>query len=220
MLSHKLFETADGSLTIQIPEWNEQYHSKHGALQEALHVFIKEGLLYKIQKGYTRISILEFGFGTGLNALLTKLFAEKEQVHIDYTSIEAFPVPIEIIEKLNFPEQLNRPSEEYLALHKSSWNTQHKISEYFSFTKKKMKFEEIDEKNFHLIYFDAFGIRVQPELWTEDVFKKTYAALSPDGTLVTYAANGKARRALMKVGFHVEKIPGPPGKKEMMRAIK
>lgn len=220
MFSHKLFKTADGSLTLQIPEWNEQYHSKHGALQEALHVFIKEGFLYKTQQGYKRIAILEFGFGTGLNTLLTKIFAEKEQISIDYTAIEAYPVVFDIIEKLNFSEQLKIPSEEYLELHKLSWNTKHKVSEYFSFTKKKMRFEEIDEKEFELIYFDAFGIRVQPELWTANIFKKAYAALTPNGSLVTYAANGKAKRALMEVGFQVEKIPGPPGKREMMRATK
>lgn len=220
MLPHRIFKTADGSFTLQIPEWNEQYHSKHGALQEALHVFIQEGLLYQAQKGNKQIAILEFGFGTGLNALLTKLFAEKEQVKVDYTTIEAYPVAPDLTEKLNFPEQLGISSKKYLELHELPWETRQDVSDYFSLMKKKMKFEEVAEKGFDLIYFDAFGIRVQPELWTEELFSRAYAALAPEGVLVTYAANGTAKRALIKVGFSVEKIPGPPGKREMMRAIK
>ncbi len=217
-----LLKTGDGSYTLHIPEWDEQYHSKHGAIAEALHVFIKEGLYYWSSKNAaTKISIMEIGFGTGLNALLTFLETEKNVFQIDYTGVEAYPLSLDEIEKLNYTSLLNASEEKFLKLHEISWEEKTAISDNFRLTKQKQFFSEINNENsFNLIYFDAFGIRVQPELWTEEIFKKMFSALKPNGVLVTYAANGNARRAMQAVGFSVERLPGPPGKKEMLRGTK
>jgi len=219
-LKREIIITSDGSSTIHLPEWNEQYHSKHGAIQEAKHVFIKNGLsLFSKQ----HISILEIGFGTGLNSFITFLEAPKTGLVIDYVGIEAYPVALDEIEKLNYVSQLNAITFNsiFKQMHQQKWEEKHHISKSFSLIKRKQLFNEINDKNiFNLIYFDAFGARVQPELWTEEIFKKMYNALKPNGVLVTYSAKGSVRRALQTVGFLVEKLPGPPGKREMLRAIK
>ena len=221
-MKRTLLKTGDGSYTLHIPEWDEQYHSKHGAIAEALHVFIKEGLYYWSSKNAaTEISIMEIGFGTGLNALLTFLETEKNIFQIDYIGVEAYPLSLDEIEKLNYTSLLNASEEKFLKLHEISWEEKTAISDNFRLTKQKQFFSEINNENsFNLIYFDAFGIRVQPELWTEEIFKKMFSALKPKGVLVTYAANGNARRAMQAVGFSVERLPGPPGKKEMLRGTK
>jgi len=212
--------TADGSTTIHIPEWDEQYHSKHGAIQEAKHVFIKNGLsLFSDQD----ISILEIGFGTGLNCFITFLEAPKKNLNIDYVGVEAYPVVSEEVEKMNYVNQLN--ASEFFAvfnqIHQQEWEVKSDISPNFSLLKRKQFFNDInDENKFDLIYFDAFGARVQPELWTEEIFEKMYKALKTGGVLVTYSAKGSVRRAMLTVGFLVEKLPGPPGKREMLRATK
>ncbi len=214
--------TGDGSLTIHLPEWNEQYHSKHGAIVEAQHVFIKEGLYRWLSLNKLKtLSILEIGFGTGLNAYLTFLETEKNNLSIDYCGIEAYPVELHEVEKLNYVSLLKGSEKEFLKLHTSPWEEKLLISENFKLTKQQKFFSEIkDDNSFDLVYFDAFGIRVQPELWTEEIFKSMFTALKPNGVLVTYAANGNARRAMQAVGFNVERLPGPPGKKEMLRATK
>lgn len=212
--------TADGSTTIHITEWDEQYHSRHGAIQEAKHVFIKNGLsLFSGQK----ISILEIGFGTGLNGFITFLEAAKLKLIIDYLGVEAYPLVAEEVEKMNYVEQLNANefTEVFNKMHQQNWGEKHKISPEFSLTKRQQFFNEInDENKFDLIYFDAFGARVQPELWTEEIFEKMYKALKFGGVLVTYSAKGSVRRAMLAVGFSVEKLPGPPGKREMLRGTK
>ncbi|MFB9057738.1 tRNA (5-methylaminomethyl-2-thiouridine)(34)-methyltransferase MnmD [Mariniflexile ostreae] len=228
-MKRELVVTADGSSSIYLPEWDEQYHSKHGAIQEAYHVFIKHGLDYfnefclKDSKPNLDISILEIGFGTGLNAFITMLEAEKANIHIDYCGMEAYPVSMEHVLKLNYPTALKVEHKQNLfeALHRTPWGKKHKIVKQFYLTKKQQFFSELQEKEvYHLIYFDAFGARVQPELWTEAIFEATYRALKPGGFLVTYAAKGSVRRAMQAVGFNVEKLPGPPGKREMLRALK
>lgn len=219
-MERKIVTTADGSKTIHISEWDEQYHSKHGAIQEAYHVFIERGLhLFKEQK----ISILEIGFGTGLNALITFLEAPKRGLMVDYWGVEAFPVSFEELEQLNYVTELDAQvfQEEFMNMHRCEWEKAFEISASFTLTKQKKYFSGIDAKNsFDLIYFDAFGARVQPELWTETIFEKMYTALHEGGFLVTYAAKGSVRRALQSVGFTVERLPGPPGKREMLRANK
>ena len=217
-----LLKTGDGSYTLHIPEWDEQYHSRHGAIAEALHVFIKEGFQHWFsQNAADKISILEIGFGTGLNSFLTFLETEKTKKKVDYTGVEAFPLNVSEIETLNYTSLLKASEEKFLKLHNSPWEEKNSISENFILTKQKKFFSEItDKNNFDLIYFDAFGIRVQPELWTEEIFTSMYHALKPNGILVTYAANGNARRALQAVGFKVERLAGPPGKKEMLRGTK
>ena len=221
-MKRTLLKTGDGSYTLHIPEWDEQYHSKHGAIAEALHVFIKEGLYYWSSKNAaTEISIMEIGFGTGLNAFLTFLETEKNNFQIDYTGVEAYPLSLSEIQQLNYTSLLSASEESFLQFHNVAWEEKQVISEKFRLTKQKHFFSEINTENsYHLIYFDAFGIRVQPELWTEGIFQKMYSALKPNGVLVTYAANGNARRAMQAVGFSVERLPGPPGKKEMLRATK
>jgi len=215
--------TGDGSITIHLPEWNEQYHSKHGAIAEAQHVFINTGLNHYITKEQPTkpVSILEIGFGTGLNAYLTSIEASEKQTHINYTGIEAYPVEFKEVEKLNYSQILNTSETLFLDLHKAYWEIPSEINKYFTLIKKKQFFSEIAEKeNYNLVYFDAFGARVQPELWTEEIFKSMYNALKSKGVLVTYAAKGSVRRAMQSVGFIVERLPGPPGKREMLRATK
>lgn len=219
-MERKIIITADGSSTIHLPEWDEQYHSKHGAIQEAKHVFIKSGLsLFKDRK----VSILEIGFGTGLNSFITFLEAQKLNLTIDYVGVEAYPVKAEEVEKLNYVSELK--ADEFLAvfdkMHSQKWDVKSEISPSFYLTKRKQLFNEIDdENNFNLIYFDAFGAKFQPELWTESIFKLMYDALKEEGVLVTYSAKGSVRRAMQSVGFTVERLPGPPGKREMLRATK
>ncbi len=221
-MKRTLLKTGDGSYTLHIPEWDEQYHSKHGAIAEALHVFIKEGLYhYSAKNAATEIFIMEIGFGTGLNAFLTFLEAEKSNFKIDYTGVEAYPLSLSEIQKLNYTSLLNASEEVFLQLHDVAWEEKTVVSEKFKLTKQQQFFSEINTENsFNLIYFDAFGIRVQPELWTEEIFQKMYNALKPKGVLVTYAANGNTRRAMQAVGFSVERLPGPPGKREMLRGTK
>lgn len=214
--------TGDGSTTIHLPEWDEQYHSKHGAIAEARHVFLQTGLFPVVEKGSEeKISILEIGFGTGLNAFLTVLAAEKLGVHIDYFGIEAYPVLTSEVEKLNYPELAKASPDTFQKLHTCPWEVPSTITSYFRLTKRKQFFSEIeDNEQYQLIYFDAFGARVQPELWTEAIFERMFNALQKEGVLVTYAAKGSARRAMQAVGFTVERLPGPPGKREMLRATK
>lgn len=219
-MERKIITTSDGSTTIQIVDWNEQYHSIHGAIQEAYHVFIKSGLdLFSNQN----LAILEIGFGTGLNAIITCIEANKKGLNINYTGVEAYPVSLEEISQLNYIEQLKASDFEkhFLKMHSSEWEKEIVISDDFKLTKQQKDFMQIIEKDFfNLIYFDAFGARVQPELWSEPIFEIMYNALKENGVLVTYAAKGSVRRAMQSVGFFVERLSGPPGKREMLRAIK
>ncbi len=224
-MKREIVITADGSSTIHLPDWDEQYHSKHGAIQEAYHVFIKHGLhhFYNSEVINSNINILEIGFGTGLNAFITMLEAEKLRAKINYFGIEGYPILMSEIEQLNYPEALKVESKKGLfkALHQVTWEEKHTISEYFLIEKQNRFFSEIEEKNqYNIIYFDAFGARVQPELWTESIFLRMYEALQTEGVLVTYSAKGSVRRAMETVGFEVERLPGPPGKREMLRATK
>lgn len=222
-MERQVIITADGSSTIYLPEWDEPYHSKHGAIQEAYHVFIKHGLNYLFEQDYNQISILEIGFGTGLNAFITYIESEKLNISIDYYGVEAYPVSAEHIGKMNYVTELKAEEKAsfFEKLHQVSWEESHKMTPHFLLTKQSKFFSDINDQNkFNIIYFDAFGARVQPELWTETIFQKMYEALKPDGILVTYSAKGSVRRAMQAVGFGVEKLPGPPGKREMLRACK
>lgn len=227
-MKREIIITDDGSSTIHIPEWNEQYHSKHGAIQEAYHVFIKHGLHHFSHsqlklKPSNSIAILEIGLGTGLNAFITCLEAEKLNLNINYVGVEGYPVKSEEISHLNYVAQLNADKKQHIfkKIHNTTWEEKHQLNTNFVLTKQEKMFKDINAQNeFNLIYFDAFGARVQPELWTEPVFKSMYNALKENGVLVTYAAKGSVRRAMQYVGFTVERLPGPPGKREMLRATK
>lgn len=219
-MKREIIHTSDGSTTIHIKEWDECYHSKHGAIQEAKHVFIKNGLaLFPNQK----VCILEIGFGTGLNAFITYLEAKDLGQTIDYVGVEAFPISEEELRSMNYPEELNALDSKIIfdKMHDSKWEEKNNLDEKFSLTKRKQFFEEINDiEKFDLIYFDAFGYRVQPELWTVAVFERMYKSLKKGSVLVTYAARGVIKRNMIEVGFTVEKLAGPPGKREMFRARK
>lgn len=243
-MQREIVITADGSTTIHLPEWGEQYHSKHGAIQEAYHVFIKHGLHHFISKLKNdsnvasstshslvlnsiakphNVSILEIGFGTGLNTFITLLEAEKLKLHISYCGVEGYPVSLDEIAQLNYVKELksDKKAPIFEKLHVVSWEEKHEITSQFLLTKQQKLFHQIEDENaYHIIYFDAFGARVQPELWTEAIFEKMYNALKENGVLVTYSAKGSVRRAMQAVGFTVERLPGPPGKREMLRATK
>ncbi|MEA1787040.1 tRNA (5-methylaminomethyl-2-thiouridine)(34)-methyltransferase MnmD [Arenibacter sp. GZD96] len=219
-MERKIIETSDGSKTIYLVDWDEHYHSKHGAIQEAYHVFIHAGLTLFSHRD---IAILEMGFGTGLNAFITLEEAQKLHLKIAYTGVELYPISQTELQQLNYLQQLNKQSLAPLfwSMHQNPWNDVIPLTENFSLKKVQMDFLEVaDHNKYHLIYFDAFGARVQPELWTEHLFLKMYNALKYNGILVTYAAKGSVRRALQSVGFAVERLPGPPGKREMLRARK
>lgn len=218
-MKREVIITSDGSTTIHLPDWDEQYHSKHGAIQEAYHVFIKKGL--DLFQG--NISILEIGFGTGLNAFITFLESQKRELKVDYTGVEAYPVALQEVNKLNYVKELNALAnkEAFDKLHLVSWGEKHSIAENFCILKREQFFKDInDQSAYDLIYFDAFGARVQPELWTEEIFGLMFKALRNKGVLVTYAAKGSVRRAMQAVGFTVERLEGPPGKREMLRGTK
>ncbi|APS39015.1 MULTISPECIES: tRNA (5-methylaminomethyl-2-thiouridine)(34)-methyltransferase MnmD [Salegentibacter] len=223
-MERKIIKTGDGSVTIHLSEWDEQYHSKHGAIQEARHVFIKMGLEYWVELNKKKNpAILEIGFGTGLNAFITFLEAQKLQLKIDYTGVEAYPVSTSEIKALNYAEMLSAENqiETFRSMHEIPWNKKVDISENFQLEKQQQRFEEIEDINqYNLVFFDAFGARVQPELWTEDIFSRMFAAMKNNSVLVTYSAKGSVRRAMQTAGFIVERLPGPPGKREMLRALK
>lgn len=220
-MEREIIITRDGSSTIHIKEWNETYHSKFGAIDEAKHVFIKNGL--NLLEDMGDVSILEIGFGTGLNAFITFLESENKNQRINYVGVEAYPLEEREIDMLNYSEQLGVPEKKlfFKRLHDFEWGIKERIDTHFELTKRKQFFQEIEDKEcFDLIYFDAFGFRVQPELWSESIFKRMYDALKPDGILVTYACRTIIKKAMQEVGFFVEKLPGAPGKREMLRGKK
>ena len=217
-MKHEVIITNDGSSSIFIPELNEHYHSSHGAIQEAQHVFIAHGIA---DAKKNPITIFELGFGTGLNALLTAQFAEKHQIHVNYQSIEAFPVEKELLEQLNYATLLNDEDGVFDAIHVADWEMDVVISEYFTLRKIEAKIENYElETGIDLIYFDAFGPRAQAELWNIAILRNMHEALNDEGVLVTYCAQGQFKRDLKSLGFKVESLQGPPGKREMTRAVK
>ena len=222
-MKREIMMTSDGSTTIHLPDWNEQYHSKHGAIQEAYHVFIRSGFDKVLERKNDGFSILEIGFGTGLNAFITFLEAKKKGVNIHYLGVEAYPVVYEEIQKLNYVSELGAEKNQVIFdnMHTTSWGEQHLIAEGFKLIKRKQFFQDIQDQNtVDLIYFDAFGAEHQPQLWTATIFQKMFVCLKSEGVLVTYSAKGSVRRAMQEVGFIVERLPGPPGKREMLRATK
>jgi len=219
-LKKEIVKTTDGSYTLYVPELDETYHSTNGALQESLHVFIDAGLKFSSLK---KVSVLEVGFGTGLNALTTFNEAEKQGISIEFTSLEAYPLTWEEVDKLNYLalEGYEKHSIPFKEMHSCDWGRFTEISSNYSLRKMNLKLQELTfENTFDLIYFDAFAPQIQPELWTEEIFALMYKALKNKGVLVTYCAKGTVKRALKAVGFELQSIPGPPGKREMSRAVK
>lgn len=216
--------TADGSESLYIPELDEHYHSHHGALQESVHVYIKSGVEYILSEGCTSPRIFELGMGTFLNTFLTLAYAEKNKINITYQGIEKFPVDPIALKKMNYTSQayLKETASLCHAILDAEWEVEVNISPYFKMTKTYGDFLTFNnpESYFDLMYFDAFGFRAQSEMWSENVFQKCFDLLKPGGVLVTYAAKGVVRRTMESIGFSVDRIPGAPGKREMMRAKK
>lgn len=214
--------TGDGSATIAIPEMQVTYHSRHGAIQESMHVFIEAGLKPLLHH-YETLHIFEMGFGTGLNALLTVLCAQEKQQKISYEAVEAYPLEPALAEKLNYHEQLQQSQVKATlnTLHTAPWGQPIPLSPWFTLHKHNSTLANLSiGQRFHLIYYDAFAPSAQPELWTVEIFTQLFNLLREGGVLVTYCSKGNVRRAMQTAGFLVEKIPGPPGKREMVRARK
>ena len=205
-----------------MPEWNETYHSKHGAIQEAKHVYIQAGLDFWLKSNKTKIlNILEIGFGTGLNALLSSIYANKNQIKFNYHSIEKYPISQQVIDEFNYPEILMVNRKELNILHSVEWEKSIDIHEFFKLKKLKADLRTFESNiQFDVIFFDAFGPRVQPELWEKSVLQKCYNMMNENAVWVTYSCKGQVKRDLQDIGFFVETIPGPPGKREMLRAVK
>ncbi|MEP6750739.1 MAG: tRNA (5-methylaminomethyl-2-thiouridine)(34)-methyltransferase MnmD [Bacteroidota bacterium] len=223
-MKKEIIVTGDGSHSIAIPEMDVTYHSSHGAIQESMHVFIQSGLRYfPADKKQENISILEMGFGTGLNALLTIAEAGKNQQKIYYESIELYPLEPNVYTLLNYCEELQRPDLEplFTLIHECAWNTTVEIAPWFNFKKNQISLADFSTKRlFDIVYFDAFAPGVQPDLWTAAVFKKLFALMNTNAVLTTYCSKSIVRKAMTEAGFVIVKIPGPPHKREMVRAIK
>ena len=215
-----LITTRDGSHTLEVPSLKERYHSIHGAIQESKHVFIEMGLCYFSSDP---ISILEVGFGTGLNAFLTFLETKDQEILINYHALEPFPLPSSCTTKLNYLQLLKagKFQEIFNLMHQTPWNQAIQITPQYKFQKSLHQVQDTNYKTeFELIYYDAFAPHAQAEMWNEAIFIKMITALKSGGILVTYCAKGDVRRTMQKVGFQVQKLPGPPGKREMLRGLK
>ena len=218
-MKSKIIRTDDGSNSLYVPELDEHYHSVYGAVQESIHVYINTGFNFC---SINPISILEIGFGTGLNAFLTYLESKKINRIVNYTTIELYPVEDNIVKQLNYPEFINNDEKDFFYhLHDAKWNCKTTINDFFTINKinKDVVLYQPNEY-FDLIYFDAFAPEKQPELWDVEIFDKLYKHLNNNGILTTYSAKGIVKRALREVGFKVKRLPGPPGKWEMLRAVR
>lgn len=216
----QIVKTEDGSVTLYNCDLKEHYHSTFGALQESRHVFIKTGLDH-LSSELDSINVLEVGFGTGLNALLTLLWANKNEKLVNYTGIEAYPISMKTAEELNYPEILEADEDTFLKMHSCGTESVN-LSEDFIFELVTGLIQEtqLEESFYNLVFFDAFSPETQPELWTEFLFEKLNRSMKQDGILTTYSTKGIVKRALKSAGFSVEKLPGPPGKREILRAKK
>ena len=218
--------TADGSATLFVPALNEHYHSHHGARQESAHVFIRHGLLPLLPLGLEEqpLRILEVGLGTGLNALLTLEASQAAGAFIEYDGLETYPLPPAVVAALQ-PEWDQRGellSELFAELHAAPWGAPVTLLPGFTIRKinQPLELAALQPACYHLLYFDAFAPEKQPELWTAAIFAQLYAAAAPGAVLVSYCAQGQFRRNLRAAGWLTEKLPGPPGKREMTRARK
>lgn len=215
-----LRRSEDGSSTLYRADLDEHYHSFHGAIQESRHVFMEAGLKALAPKG--DFSVLEVGFGTGLNALLT-LCEKPEGTRVYYRAIEKYPVPKALSAQINYPGLLGGPEvlDWFRAMHNAEWNADVGVHPEFVLHKHLGALEDFKTaQRFDLLYFDAFAPDKQPELWSTNIFAALFACLKPGGIMTTYSAKGAVRRSLQEVGFEVERLPGPPGKRQMLRARK
>jgi tRNA U34 5-methylaminomethyl-2-thiouridine-forming methyltransferase MnmC len=218
-MNSELIITEDGSHSLFVPAIDECYHSTHGAVQESKHIFIEAALKQCAKK---EIRVLEIGFGTGLNAFLTMIEAGRSNKNIHYTSLEKYPVEVEKALHLNYPEVVldgNRNSFELM--HASVWGMEVQIDSNFWLTKIEADFTQFNfNEMFDVVYFDAFSPEKQPEMWSQELFEKIIIQCNPGAVLTTYCAKGVVRRAMQSAGFQVERLPGPPGKRQILRSIK
>ncbi len=226
-MKRELQITSDGSHTLWVPQLNATYHSTFGAIGESEHVFIQAGLRHLLLTGRfeekSLVRVFEMGFGTGLNALLSYREIREKQQGLYYQAVELYPLPPEEVSGLNYASLLHHQplSSFFASLHAAPWNEDVAIEDSFTLHKSDVSIADIQiTQPFHLVYFDAFAPDVQPELWTAAVFQKMYDSLYDGGALVTYCSKGAVRRTLQSVGFTVEKLKGPPGKREIIRAVK
>lgn len=217
----KIIKTEDGSHSLYNMAMKETYHSSHGALTESRHVFIKHGLEFFADKDSPEeIKVFEVGFGTGLNALLAWKWAEEHQIKIIYHSIEQFPLDEEVTKDINYGKLLEE-QEKFDSLHHAEWNREQGLSLFFLLKKIKAVWQDYEmETNYQVIFYDAFAPGKQPEMWEKQLLKKCYESLHTPGVFTTYCAKGQLKRDLAAIEFEVETLPGPPGKKEMVRGIK
>jgi tRNA U34 5-methylaminomethyl-2-thiouridine-forming methyltransferase MnmC len=207
--------TADGSPTLFLPGMDEHYHSTNGAIQESRHVYINSAFNRCFLDS---ISVLEMGFGTGLNAFLTALESEKRKVKVNYTTLEKYPLPSEIIKTLNYSDE---KGDLFRKIHSSEWEKPTEITPFFLLNKIQIDFNDFDfSGQYDVVYYDAFAPDKQAEVWSQGLFNKLYSSMKWGGILTTYCAKGNIRRMMQQAGFMVERIPGPPGKREMLNAIK
>ncbi len=225
-MKREIIITADGSHSISVPLLNSTYHSSHGAIMESQHVFIESGLHHYRKNNTDRdssINIFEMGFGTGLNALLTLIETEKLQQPVYYETVEAYPLTEPEYRSLNYCKQLKLEQYQPLfeRLHSMDWGKETTLTDFFTCKKSMHRLaDHCPNKQFHIVYFDAFAPDVQPELWTTGIFTKIFSMLAPGGILVTYCSKTVVRKTMTAAGFTVHKIPGPPHKREMVRAVK
>jgi tRNA U34 5-methylaminomethyl-2-thiouridine-forming methyltransferase MnmC len=221
-MERKIILTGDGSHSFSVPQLNVAYHSIYGAIQESIHVYINAGF-HAPRRRPGPFRIFEVGLGTGLNALLTLIEAQKLKLKVYYEAIEIFPLNEEEARCLNYCQRLDRPDLQSIfeKLHHCEWEKEISVTEYFTFLKRNENLLTLKRlKPLDVIYFDAFAPNAQPEMWNKDVFEKMFSILSPGGILVTYCSKGDVGRAMQAAGFVVEKLPGPPHKREMLRALK
>ena len=216
--------TSDGSHSLYLPHMNETYHSSHGALTESIHIFIEAGLdHYMATHDKKGLNVLEVGFGTGLNMLLARRYALKHEVKLMCTSLEPFPLKQDIYENLNYASLFDdeHVKNQFLELHRAEWNKSVALEPLFLLEKREERLEDFQsEPMFDIVFFDAFAPSKQAELWTYKILEKTVGLMASSAVLVTYCARGQFKRDLMALGLEVETLPGPPGKKEMVRATK
>jgi tRNA U34 5-methylaminomethyl-2-thiouridine-forming methyltransferase MnmC len=216
--------TEDGSHSLKVDGLDEHYHSTFGALAESRHVFIEAGLKRLLSGENKHIDVLEIGLGTGLNALLTIIESIPSGKEFHYTALEPYPLQKNIWGNLNYPELISneRAGDLFNSIHQADWNLYIEIATGFHMAKMKCALQDYnnEENLFDLLYFDAFGPDIQPDMWTDKIFQKISDMTRPAGILVTYSAKGSVRRALQNAGFEVERIPGPKGKREMIRGVK
>lgn len=217
----QIITTADGSHSLLNTELNETYHSVHGAMRESIHVFIKNGLDYYMEQHNPKeIDILEIGFGTGLNALLTLQYAFQNNIHVRYTTLETSPLHENIWSQLNFPEG-EASTVHFRLLHEAPWGTSTSLFPQFTLLKLNERLQEVTFPDvYDVVYFDAFAPNKQPEMWVLPVLQKVINSMKPSASLVTYCAKGQLKRDLKTLGLSVETLAGPPGKMQMVRALK